>query len=219
MASRPVLGLLSAVLVLAGLTACAAETPSATTSPTPSGEAQHSAPTATPTPTPAPGEGAPAQVPGDLVVPPCVDLLPLEQLRATLGDPAPPIESFGEQPAAEPSGMGPLAIQTLQNAASVVTCNWGIPVSDGVFDVTVAQIEPAARDDLIAALHGAADYDYAEPEGLPSFQRAVTSGIGTYLGYAFDGLVWVIVDGTVVYEDSVIEVAADAARAVTLANG
>lgn len=217
MASRRILGLLIGALVIATMTACASSAaPSAQETAPPTATAD---PTPSATSTPAPSETAPEQVPGDLVVPSCDDLLPLEQLRATLGDPAPPIESFGEQPAAEPSGMGPLANQTLQNAASQVTCNWGIPVSDGVFDVTVAQIEPAARDDLIAALHGAGDYDYAEPEGLPAFQRAVTSGIGTYLGYAFDGPVWVIVDGTVVYEDTVIQVAADAARAVTLANG
>lgn len=215
MTSRRILGLLTGVLVVVTATGCVSSpTPSARDSAPPTATADPTA-TATPTATPEPTETATEPTP--LTVPACDDLLPLEALRVTSSAAA--LESFGPVDDERLDRvMGPLATATLADAASSVTCDWGISGSDGSFSVTVAQIAETAGDELIAALRGAPDYDAAEPQGLTAFVRAFPEGLPTHLGYAFDGPVWVTVYGTAVSDVTSVEIAAQAAHAVTAAN-
>jgi hypothetical protein len=126
---------IAAVTVLL-LTGCGPTTPAA--SPEPS-----ETPSASATPSPSPE-------PASLVIPDCDTLLSLELARSLFADNT---EAMGEL---DPAQFGiedvPAAATTVSSAAQTRFCGWGVPQSDGVFTLLVAEIAPADRAALESAL-------------------------------------------------------------------
>ena len=178
---RPLL-LVPAALAVLALTACGP-----TTTPSPSASASAS-PTAAASPTPTP-------TPVALVIPDCEDLLSLEQARALFSDNT---EFFGQFPGVEFGGHFeiPEIGTAISGASQSTTCRWGVPNSDGAFSLLVAEITPADRASLTAALTaegfasstaGPATSFELERDGMVSTESAV---------HVFTGDVWILSDGT-----------------------
>jgi hypothetical protein len=125
-----------AVAVLALLAGCAGPVPSPTTAPL----------SASPTPTPEP-------TPEALVIPGCDTLVPLPLAQSLF---SPSTESFGELDAIQFGVEGvPEAADAVAVAAQSKFCGWGIPSSDGALALLVAEIAPADRATVEAALAAA----------------------------------------------------------------
>jgi hypothetical protein len=128
-----------AVVTLALLAGCAGPAPSDT--PGPSGTPPESAsPSATPEP-------APLGIPG------CDALLPLVLAQDLFSENT---EAFGELATIQFDVFGvPEAADVLAAAAQSRFCGWGVPNSDGAFTLLVAEITPADRSLVEAALPAA----------------------------------------------------------------
>lgn len=214
--SRPSARVVLVALVLAlALSGCAQqepEPPPASTAPFPS---------TPPTPTPsAPPTPTPSPTPSDAIpsIPSCEHLLSVEQVRATVNEARIEGPDQGEPRTAE-SLPGPLARETYRGASDSITCGFGIPQSDGIVSVTVTVIDPVSGEELAEALAASAEYVHTTRDAIDLFSAYISDGIGTYLGYAFSGPVWVIVQGTLVNETTAVNLAADAATAVRDAQG
>lgn len=159
----------------------------------------------------------PSSPPLNLTIPLCEDLLPIAELRSTVDSEG--LELLGDQDDAFfDSVLGPLAAEALSDAVKTETCRWAIPQTDGGFTVTTVQLPESVSSELVSALIDSDAYTASDRDGLSLFRRTITSGIGSFLGYSFDGPVWVIAHGTVVSDTTVIDVAADAAASVRTAN-
>jgi hypothetical protein len=120
------------------LTGCGPVTPSA--SPDPSETLSASA---TPTPTPTPEPAA-------LVIPECDSLVPLALAKSLFADNT---EFIGEfDPAQFAIEDVPAVAPAVADATQTRYCGWGVPQSDGVFTLFVAEISAADRASLEAAL-------------------------------------------------------------------
>jgi hypothetical protein len=126
---------IAAVTVLL-LTGCGPTTPSASPEPSETPSAS-----ATPSPTPEPAA---------LVIPDCDALLSLELARSLFADNT---EAMGEL---DPAQFGiedvPAAATTVSAATQTRFCGWGVPQSDGVFTLVVAEIAASDRAALETAL-------------------------------------------------------------------
>jgi hypothetical protein len=127
-----------AVVTLALLAGC---TPSPSTTPVPS-EAPPESTTPSATPEPAP-----------LGIPECETLLPLALAQAHFSENT---EFIGEFP---PNEFGvfevPEAGAAVAGASQSLYCLWGVPFSDGAFTLLVAEVSPADRAAVEAALPAA----------------------------------------------------------------
>ena len=66
----------------------------------------------------------------------------------------------------------------------------------------------------MSALEASDEYEHTTRGDTVMFSKGVPEGIGTYHGYAFDGSVWAIVQGTMVGSTTSVNIAADAVTAV-----
>lgn len=180
-----------------------AATPSATPSATPTSD-----PGATPTPTPTAGAET-------LVLPACVDLIPLHIVRAHFDERAAPME-VDVDPAEFMAG--PAATAAARAAVQADVCTWAIPASDGGFAVIAAELTTTARDDLIAALREAGTFREGSVGGGVSFYREIDTELGlTAVTYVFEDRAWVTVTGSVI-GDASNQLAAAALEGVRAAN-
>lgn len=100
----------------------------------------------------------------------------------------------------------------------LVSCSWGFPSSDGLFWLTIVTLEQNASDELVRALRSSDEYVNGERDGAPVFAHYVEVGMGHGVGYAFDGLTWVIVSGTLLDAESAARLAGDALISVRALN-
>lgn len=137
-------GIILAVLLTAGLSACA---PAAVDEPTPT-EVQPEPIEPTPTPSPTPTEQP-------FLIPACSELLTDQQLAELF---SPEIEfiigddAIRLQQLFHDSSLGPVAQDALTQATQVEQCVWGFPNSDGVFPLIAAELPDDVRDHLISEL-------------------------------------------------------------------
>jgi hypothetical protein len=175
--------IVSAAVVLAGLAGCGPTT----TIPTPSATSSES-PTASESPTPTPEPVA-------LGIPACEELLSLADARALFSDNT---EFFGEFPGSDifdrfEMPEVPVAIAA---AAQAKTCRWGVPNSDGSFALMVAEITPAVRATLTAAL-GAAGFATSTSGPVTTFELERDGMVSTESAvHLFTGDVWILSEGT-----------------------
>lgn len=130
------------------------------------------------------------------MIPDCESMLSLAAARSVFSDST---EFLGEFPAAD-FGTGRFEIPAIQSAllgaGQSRFCQWGVPNSDGVFALVVAEITPADRASLIAALSGAgfASSTSASVTTLEHEQEGmISTDAATHL---FTGDSWILSDGT-----------------------
>lgn len=187
---------LSVALVAASLiglvAGCAPEpevTPSAsataTAAPTSTSEPT---PTETVEPTPTATAGAP------IVIPECIDLVALDLMQEQIAPEAVALEL----PIAVEDAMTDASTATaIAVATQTKSCAWGIPDSDGVMGVIVAQLDEADREAAIEGLREEATTTESTIGNAISFTREEESGVGLVsTTYAFLGTAWVTVTGT-----------------------
>lgn len=183
----------------------ASATPTAPSTPDPGAE---------PSPGASPSPSATAQ-PRALVIPACNNLIALSVVRAHLQN-AVPIETGAN---AADVMAGPAAAAAVRAASQAELCTWGIPASDGGFNVIVAELTASARDGLISALRGSGTFTEGSVGGGVSFSREVDTELNrTTVTYVFDDRTWVTVNGTLVM-DSSRQLAAAALESARAANG
>lgn len=189
------------------LTGCASDTGSpersaAPASPQPTSPAP--APSKTPT-TEAAEKEQTAKRP--IVIPPCEELLSLEEARE--GANAPTFEFMGSsekhKELAYSESFGPVAIDAMESAETVIQCNWGYPNSDGIATVFVAELPSEKREHLVTSLRdsvfterasdGAVIFEDLDPERRKSLQ----------VRYGFVGDVWVANIGSVSLFEPVLQ--------------
>lgn len=195
--------------------ATAPATPSPTTSTPPGSPTATPSPTATGTPSPTPSPTATAGASDRAVLPACRTLLPLSTVHALFGDAAEPLDAGGTAADHMP---GPLAAETAEGARQAAVCTWGIPFSDGGFNVITAELTTSARDRLISSLRSASSYRATTIDGATAFTHEEESEFGTLaVVYVFTGRVWITVTGTLTVETG-REFAGSALDAVRAAN-
>lgn len=114
------------------------------------------APSTSVTPDPTPTETGSAPPTADpvaepLTIPDCETLLPIALARSAFGDST---EFLGENVATEyhPWYQVPAVISAISGVTVARACWWGVPNSDGAFSLLVAEIDPATRTSIEAAL-------------------------------------------------------------------
>lgn len=182
---------LCAVALVTGVAACASdpgEGADRSPAPTPTQEAPR--PSASPTPQPEPTEDPPADAP--VVIPACPEILTEAQIVELL--------SSGYAPVPEPDAsrlyevhrnvLGPVARQSLDGAAQVEHCAWGIPNSDAVLHMIVAELPTGVRDHLIAELRNSV-YEESTMAGITVFRDPEGAPHVGSNWYGFRGPLWV----------------------------
>lgn len=211
-ATDPTGGPSSSVTVSPGATPSGAGTPSTPETGSPTATPS---PTATATPSPTPSPTATAGASDRAVLPACRTLLPLSTVHALFGDAAEPLDAGGTAADHMP---GPLAAETAAGARQAAVCTWGIPFSDGGFNVITAELTTSARDRLISSLRSASSYRATTIDGATAFTHEEESEFGTLaVVYVFTGRVWITVTGTLTVETG-REFAGSALDAVRAAN-
>ena len=169
------------VVVLAGCTPAA---------PVPSPTPTTAAPKPTPMPTPTPTVAV-----ASLTIPACDVLLPIATARDLFSDST---ELLAENPASEFSGrlMVPSITTVLSTASPTRSCFWGIPSSDGLFQVVVIGITTAE----VATLQGelaAAAYAQTTMGTVTAFELEGMNEVGSVgTTHLFTGTTWILVDGS-----------------------
>lgn len=74
----------------------------------------------------------------------------------------------------------------------------------------VLDVDAVSASGLVSALEASDEYELTTRGDIIMFSKGVPEGIGTYLGYAFEGSVWAIVQGAMVGPTTSVNVAADA---------
>ena len=172
--------MLAAFALLTGCASTPAPAPT-TSSPSPA--------TSTPMPTVPPSE---TDVP--LVLPDCVDLVPLTVAQDALGP-----DTVALTPGASAADLmpDPAAADAARDAVSTRVCTWGIPQSDGGFNVILAELAPAARDALVASIRAAGTFTESAVGGELSFSAEIANELGTTsVVSVFVGTGWVTVSGS-----------------------
>ena len=180
---RGVLQAATIVAALALLSGCAG-----TSSPAPTTSSPPPTPTeATPTPTPTATDVA-------LMLPDCVDVVPLSVAQDALGP-----DTVALTPGASAADLmpDPAAADAARDAVSTRVCTWGIPQSDGGFNVILAELAPAARDALVASIRAAGTFTESAVGGELSFSAEIANELGTTsVVSVFVGTGWVTVSGS-----------------------
>lgn len=167
--------------------------------------------TASSSPTPSPTTTLTAEA---VALPTCAELLTIEHVRVALNEER--IEGPEVLDAiAAPSVLGPAARDVFAAATAAVGCSYGIPYSDGGLYIIVLDVDAGAVSDLVSALTASDEYEHTTRGNIAMFSRDIPEGIGSYLGYAFEGTVWAIVQGTIVGPTTSVNIAADAVASVT----
>lgn len=199
------LGALALVVALAGCTPVSPE-PTPTPPPTATG--------VKPTPKPTPTVTVPP-----LAIPECETMLPLGTAQDLFSENT---AFLGEQPAGE--FVGRLTVPSipvvLSTASPARACLWGIPQSDGLFQLVVAGITDAERATLQGELTSAG---YAETTmgTVTAFELEGENEIGSVgTTHLFTGGVWIVCDGSSLHlSGAVVGAALDALRAANPALG
>ena len=203
---KPAYGSLMAAAVVALLAGCV---PAATPAESPSPAAPTSA-----APSPSPTVDF---VP--LVLPECEVLLPLAVAQESF---SPETVLLGDLPPAEFTGRSSIASigATLAAAPIARVCSYGVPNSDGVFFVGVAEVTEAQRDALQTELTGAG-YLQSDNGALTTFDLATEGEVSTLaFTHVFAGSVWVLGDTTSLeIGTTVTTTALDAVRAANPTRG
>lgn len=169
------------LVVLAGCTPVAPE-------PSPSPTSAAPKPTLTPKPTP-------TVTVAPLTIPDCDTLLPIATARDLFSDST---ELLAENPASEFTGRltVPSITTVLSTASPARSCFWGIPNSDGLFQVVVAGITAAE----VATLQGelaAAGYTQTTMGTVTAFELEGMNEVGSVgTTHLFTGTTWIVVDGS-----------------------
>lgn len=171
-------------------------------------------PTTPATPDAAPtGSESPAPAAEPLSLPTCDALLPIALAKSTFGEPT---AFLGENVPTEyyPWYQLPPVLTAIGGVTVARSCWWGIPDSDGSFSLLVAEIDPATRTSVEAALTA---------EGFTSVVMGTVTareaGRDGDLGYEaethlFAGNVWILSDdGSLSVSGTVAGSALDALRA------
>ncbi|MBK0419594.1 hypothetical protein JD276_11170 [Leucobacter sp. CSA1] len=176
-------GAVAAVLLVA-LSACA---------PEPTSESQESpAETETPTSSPAETTGPPPETGSPIVIPECERLIPLNRIVGRFSPEWAPVPEDQQLVEIFEGAIGPVARESLDRASQRRFCAWGIPNSDGLIHINVAELPQDVRDRLVAALRES-DYIESEEAGAEVFISEIE---GPFVGahdiwYGFAGNVWV----------------------------
>lgn len=184
-----IIGVLCSAALLTGLAGCSllaggAEDPEPEPTPTSTREAAPSpAPESTVEPTPE--ENAPVVIPG------CEGILTDAQVAAF----APTYVAIADPDATRlyevhRHTLGPVALQSLDSALQVRHCSWGLPNSDDLVHVIVAELPGDVRDSFIAELRNSVYVEsqsddvavFVDPNGTPHVGRN---------WYGFKGPIWV----------------------------
>ncbi|QZY50897.1 hypothetical protein [Leucobacter tenebrionis] len=177
-------------LVLMG---CAAPAEGPTEDPAPTGSSETTEPSeSTPPKTTAP-QPDPTESP--VAIPSCEELVPLETVREQFPG-APDIETFHDsqeiQDKARELALGPAAIAALDGAEQMRHCAWGIPASDGISRLYVAELNADARDALIAELDGSV-FVRSEEEGWIRYSDFSEGGVAPmHRSYFFKDRIWIV---------------------------
>ncbi|MCU1412178.1 MAG: hypothetical protein JWR04_2885 [Rhodoglobus sp.] len=169
------------VVVLAGCTP---------TAPEPSPSPTASATGVKPTPKPTPSITIPP-----LAIPDCETILPLATAKELFSENT---EYLGEQPASEFAGRQTVASipVVLSTASPTRACVWGIPQSDGYFELVIAGITAAE----VATLQGeltAAGYSQTTMGTVTAFELEGENEVGSVgTTHLFTGEVWIVCDGS-----------------------
>ncbi|GGE98065.1 hypothetical protein D9V28_12680 [Mycetocola zhadangensis] len=121
----------------------------------------------------------------------CETLLPIEQARSFF---AQDTEFLGERAPAAPNGLFPLAEidATLATASQATQCSWGVPNSDGVFTLHVAEVTADQRTTLETALSDAG-FSNVTFERVISFEMASENEVGTTAAtHLFTANLWIM---------------------------
>lgn len=198
---------LASAAILTAVVGCSpvpAPTSSGTPSPAPTGTGTG---TETEKPTPSPD---PVATP--LTIPDCETLLPIALARSAFADST---EFLGENIATDyyPWYQLPAVTTAISGVTNARACWWGVPNSDGSFSLLVAEIDPATRASIEAALTaegfssvsmGTVAAREAEREGVFSLEAET---------HLFTGDVWILADdGTLAVSGIVTGSALDALR-------
>jgi hypothetical protein len=130
-----------------------------------------------------------------LAIPDCETMLPLADAQDLFSENT---AFLGEQPASEFVGRMtiPSIPVVLSTAIPAKGCYWGIPQSDGLFELVVAGITDAERATLQGEL-SAAGYSETTMGTVTAFELESmneVSSLGTT--HLFTGDVWIVCDGT-----------------------
>ncbi|CAN5260932.1 hypothetical protein BH09ACT5_BH09ACT5_14480 [soil metagenome] len=180
---------LALVALMAGCSPAPAPsgTPTATTPPTTT-----STSTSTPRTPSTPGA---SPTPEPLTLPDCETLLPLATARGLFSVNT---EFLGEIPVEDFAGRMPVpSLPTaLASATPAVGCFWGVPQSDGLFQLVVGGITSAQRATLAGEL-SAAGYSTTAMGTVTAFELEGMNEVGsTGTTHLFTGEVWIVCDGT-----------------------
>ena len=204
-----VLGATALVVALAG---CTSASPEPTSPPTSSPTS--SAIEVKPSPKPTPSISV-----EPLAIPDCETMVSLATAKDLFSENT---EFLGEQPAGEFTGRltVPSIAVVLSAASPARACLWGIPQSDGLFELVVAGITDAQR----ATLQGdftAAGYAETTMGTVTAFELAGENEVGSVgTTHLFTGDVWIVCDGSSLgLSGSVVGAALDALRTANPALG
>lgn len=202
---RSRIAVLAVAVLLSALVGCSAPTTAMNSGSSPT-EAVRTEVAETASPTANPGR---TSAPVLRALPGCEDLLSIEQVRVTLNDGR--VEGPDRlDTVSAPLVLGPAARETFGTATDAVGCSYGIPYSDGGFYILVVEVDSNSVSELESALTASDEYERTTRGNISMFSKAIPEGIGTYLGYAFEGPVWAIVQGTLVGPTTSVNLAADA---------
>ena len=156
--------------------------------PTPErSEIQTPEPTETPTPTPTGATSA------SITVPSCEELIPLEAVAERFSPDWTVVEENSPQLIEVFRGaLGPVALQALDQAEQQKHCTWGIPHSDLLIHVNVAELPDDVGEELVAALEDS-DYQESETDGVRVFTYVFPGAVvgASDISYGFVDDVWI----------------------------
>lgn len=191
----------------------------------PTTEPTTEAPVATPTETttdPATPAPSPTEVDEALVIPGCDTLLPLDVLHSY--EPWVNVELYEELTNVDDMKLdevlGERAYAVSQKATKAQGCVYIVPQSDAGVQVDVLDIDPNARDGLIAELRAASDtYTEVTMADAVSFWTQVEGGLGGLtVTYTFAGNSWLIQHGSMIDSEKATWIAEPALKALREAN-
>ena len=186
-------GLAVSLTLVAVLAACTpGPSPSATPEAKPKPTTSASKPTASPTATPS-ATAAPAPAP--LTLPDCETMLPIATARDLFSENT---EFLGE--IAPTDFVARLSVPSLPSVLAAASpargCFWGVPQSDGLFQLVVASITAGQRATLEGELAGSG-YSTATMGTVTGYDLEGMNEVGsTGTTHLFTGEVWIVCDGT-----------------------
>lgn len=188
---RHTIGLLVATVLVAGLAACNADTPTVpeeTTQPAPS----QSEPATPPEPSDTPETTQPEQP--AVVLPECdaIDLDALHEGTPGLVAAEIPVSDVGAHT------FGPIALAAAEDALQARGCSIYLPNSGYAFSMLFAELDEDPREELVGALDGS-DFTREETQpGVSYFRHIVNNedeGWFSYVIHAFEGNLWIAETG------------------------